>query len=77
MAHVVRMRLSQEVETFFRLGRATRAVPISSIIKFSLEKIKTDLNYKMQLKRSVIRNIYNSTYYSNETLLQNPAVLRG
>ena len=30
LAHVVRMRLSQEVETFSRLGRATRAVQISS-----------------------------------------------
>ena len=31
LAHVVRMRLSQEVETFSRLGRAMRAVQISSM----------------------------------------------
>ena len=33
LVHVVRMRLSQEVETFSRLGRVTRAVQISSILK--------------------------------------------
>ena len=34
LAHVVRMRLSQEVETFSRLESATRAVQISSIINY-------------------------------------------
>ena len=40
LAHVVRKRLSQEVERLPRLGRATRAVQISSVlIKFMYEKL--------------------------------------